>query len=200
MKRIGVDLDNTIIDYHGLFHALAVERGLINDTTPADKTAVRDAVRLLPDGETSWRRLQASAYGPEIGRAAIFPGALDFFRACAEKGIPACIISHKTQFATEGTDDLHQAALGFLELQKFFAPDTGITPEDVYFEPTRTAKAKRIAAMECAHFIDDLPEMLLDPDFPAATRSWLFAPDGANHPSLESLPDWHAALTLLEAS
>ena len=75
--RIGVDLDNTIICYDALFHALALERGWIAPARPARpvrKDAVRRAVRLLPDGDEKWQALQAEAYGPRLASAALFPG------------------------------------------------------------------------------------------------------------------------------
>jgi hypothetical protein len=44
---------------------------------------------------------------------------------------------------------------------------------------TRAAKIQRIRELRCDVFIDDLPELLLDPQFPAQTRRILFAPQGS---------------------
>ena len=52
--RIGIDFDNTLIDYDGVFVAAARERGLIGREIAGSKRAVRDAIRLLPDGELTW--------------------------------------------------------------------------------------------------------------------------------------------------
>jgi len=49
-------------------------------------------------------------------------------------------------------------------------------------EPERLpaeAKLARIAGQCCDMFIDDLPEVLASPRFPAATRGILFDPDGS---------------------
>ena len=45
--RIGVDFDNTIACYDGVFHAAALERGLIPASVATDKTSVRDYLRAL---------------------------------------------------------------------------------------------------------------------------------------------------------
>ena len=40
--RIGIDFDNTIVDYEGAFHAAAMERGLVTADLPKTKNSVRD--------------------------------------------------------------------------------------------------------------------------------------------------------------
>ncbi len=40
--RIGIDFDNTIACYDGVFHKAAIERGLIPDDLDSSKNAVRD--------------------------------------------------------------------------------------------------------------------------------------------------------------
>jgi len=74
-KRIGVDFDNTLIDYDEVFRALACERGLVDPGFRGGKDAVRRVIRGLPDGEEAWQRLQGTAYGTGIGRAGMFDGA-----------------------------------------------------------------------------------------------------------------------------
>jgi len=66
---VGVDLDNTIVCYDRLFHAGALRRGLIDETVPPQRLAVRKAVRESAGGEQAWQALQAEVYGDEIGRA-----------------------------------------------------------------------------------------------------------------------------------
>ncbi len=68
--RIGIDFDNTIVSYGASFVRAAVELGFLDAGTAAGKTAVRDALRALPDGEEKWRRLQRVVYGPAIDRDA----------------------------------------------------------------------------------------------------------------------------------
>jgi len=44
----------------------------------------------------------------------------------------------------------------------------------VIFERSRSDKIKRIADTECTHYIDDLEEVLKDPDFPPKVERILF--------------------------
>lgn len=183
-KIIGIDLDNTIVSYDGLFFDLAWEMGLISSSRQAHpiertKMAVRDAVRALPEGERHWQELQRQVYGPRMGDAVPFPGVQAFIRQCRAAGWTPCIVSHKTQYAGVGANqvDLRSAAWKWLELKGVVTADaTSIRPEHVYFEETRSAKLERIQALGCSLFIDDLVEVLCDPLFPTNTqRILLFA-------------------------
>ena len=58
----------------------------------------------------------------------------------------------------------------------FFAADGfGVAIENVFFESTRDEKLRRIAAAGCDIFIDDLEEVLADPNFPATVERILFS-------------------------
>ena len=54
--RIGLDFDNTLIRYDDVFATAARDRGLVNANFSGNKQEVRDAIRLLPDGEFAWQR------------------------------------------------------------------------------------------------------------------------------------------------
>lgn len=199
--RIGVDFDNTIAGYDRLFEALAAEAGLLPAGSVRGKTAVRDALRAQPEGETAWRRLQALAYGPRIAEAELLPGVEEFFRACRERGVRVRVVSHKTRLAAggDGQTDLRQCAREFLRRHGAFAPaGWGLNEADVFFEPTREAKAARIRELGCTHFVDDLPEVFQHPDFPPACQRLLFDPAGAaaeaHLPGARRFVDWRGVL------
>ncbi|NDC62910.1 MAG: aminoglycoside phosphotransferase family protein, partial [Planctomycetia bacterium] len=67
-----------------------------------------------------------------------------------------------------------------------------------FFEETKEAKLARIAAIGCTQFVDDLPELLVHPQFPAGVRRVLFDPHGRHglHPGIDLLASWHAAPAL----
>ena len=176
--RIGIDFDNTLIDYDRVFLAAARERGLVPRDFTGSKRAVRDAIRLLPDGELTWQRLQGHVYGAGIGGAVPFPGARDFLRRCAREGIDTFIVSHKTRFGhyDPAQVDLREAARGWMSAQGFLDAVPG---DRLYFEDDRERKLARIAALRCTHFIDDLEEVFADPRFPAGVYRILFAESGA---------------------
>jgi hypothetical protein len=177
--RIGLDFDNTIIGYSDVFVSAARERRLLGpDVRGASKQAVRDAIRLLPDGEITWQRLQGFVYGRGIREATMFAGVDRFLRRCRAEGHMMFIVSHKTEYGHYDPErvNLREAALGWMTAQGFFREDGyGLLRGNVYFESTRAEKLRRIALLGCTHFIDDLEEVLNDPDFPPAVARILFS-------------------------
>jgi hypothetical protein len=181
--RIGIDFDNTLIGYDDVFLEAARKRELLSSGFSGNKQAVRDAIRLLPDGEPAWQRLQGYVYGKGIGGAVMFEGVDDFLRRCRAAGHGVFVVSHKTEYGHHDPDrvNLREAALGWMEARGFFAPDRYAIPrENVFFELTRSQKLARIAALKCAYFIDDLEEVLTDPDFPPGVNRVLFAATGSS--------------------
>jgi hypothetical protein len=190
--RIGIDFDNTLIRYDEVFLAVARERKLLGSMFSGNKQAVRDAIRRLPDGEIAWQRLQGQVYGKGIAKAAMFEGVDAFLRHCRAARHQVFIVSHKTELGHADPDrvNLREAALGWMEAHGFFAPDIyGIARGNVFFEATRREKLRRIAALNCTYFIDDLEEVLTDPAFPAGVNRILFGAGDAS-PRLMTCSTW----------
>lgn len=181
---LGLDFDNTLISYDRLFHRLALEKSLVPAETPVNKNAVRDYLR-QQDKEDDWTRLQGEVYGSRILEAAPYPGMRQALEKLTARGVPMCIVSHKTRTPYLGEPwDLHAAARSWLAEQRFHAADGLGWPEDkVFFELTKEAKAQRVRALGCTHYVDDLPEIL--EMLPGTVRKILFAPDG-----VEAAGDW----------
>lgn len=177
--RIGIDFDNTIICYDDVFCHLAKALGFIETGWQGTKQQVRDTLRALPDGDTLWQRLQGKAYGEFIGRAQLFEGFKEFIATCnAKAGIELFIVSHKTEFGhfDEKRISLRHASREWLREQGFFNQHSPRIPEcNVFFETTREEKIERIKALQCTHFIDDLPEVLDSPLFPNNVKRFLFS-------------------------
>jgi hypothetical protein len=176
--HIGLDFDNTIIRYDDVFVAAAKERGLIPDGFEGSKQQVRDAIRLIEDGETSWQKLQGYVYGEGIGGASLFDGLGAFLRRAHANGDTVSIVSHKTEYGHYDPlrVNLRDAALGWMEAQGFFDPEGfGLSNENVHFGATREEKLAGIRASGVEVFIDDLEEVLDEPDFPAGVRKILFS-------------------------
>jgi hypothetical protein len=158
---------------------------LIDATSRGEKRAIRDCIRRLPDGELCWQRLQGHVYGRGIIQAKMFEGVDSFLRRCRRQGWPVVIVSHKTEFAHHDPTrvNLRHAALDWMAAHGFFDADSyGLSAQSVYFEGTRSAKLARISAIGCTHFIDDLPEVLADPAFPADVTRILFSAGEACDP------------------
>ncbi len=190
---LGVDFDNTIVCYDGIFHRVALERGFIPPDLPKDKTTVRDYLRQI-GREPDWTEMQGYVYGPRLIDAQAYPGVLEFFKAAVQQGIEVRIISHKTKHPFLGEPhDLHAAAWGWLEANGFFdSARIGIRRDQVFLELTKQSKHQRIGTLGCTHFIDDLPEFLLDPGFPAGVERIHFDPCNTAKPEngLRSAQSW----------
>ena len=76
---VGIDFDNTLVDYGDVMHRAAVRFGFIGKDAPRDKRNIRDKVRRLPDGEMKWRKLQAFVYAEAMDEARLMEGVRDFF-------------------------------------------------------------------------------------------------------------------------
>jgi hypothetical protein len=177
--RIGIDFDNTIVCYDGLFHCIALERSLIDETVPVSKQAIRDYLRRC-GLETEWTKLQGLVYGARINEAEAYPGVIDFISKFLQAGAEISIISHKTKTPYAGPPyDLHATATDWLSRYKIGVAGVfeAIT---IDFELTREDKLQKIRKRNCSIFVDDLPEFLNEPAFPIQTQKILFDPNDIN--------------------
>ena len=173
---IGVDFDNTIVNYDGIFHRIALERNLIPLSVPTSKKAVRDFLRSTGN-EAAWTELQGYVYGERMSEADAFVGVKDFFARSREKGHTLFIISHKTRYPFAGPRyDLHAAAKSWLDQNSFFSAPISLPEGSAFFELELADKLRRIETCACDVFIDDLPELFREPLFPRATEKILFDP------------------------
>lgn len=176
-KRIGIDLDNTLISYEDVFRAYARERGLVDADFRGGKDEVRDKIRVADDGELAWQKLQGAVYGRGVADAVLFAGADQFLLKARAQGREIVIVSHKTVFGHHDPDkvNLREAALAWMRGQGFFnAERFGLSPENVWFAPTRSEKIAKIRELSVDCFVDDLPEVLEHRDFPSEVTGILF--------------------------
>ena len=175
MTLLGLDFDNTLVRYDKLFHQVALEKSLIEESLPADKTAIRDYLRNQGQDE-QFTLLQGEVYGLRILEAEPAEGMLNALAKLHQRGIPMLLVSHKTRTPYKGPAyDLHQAAWNWLEKYEFFSPN-GLNwkRKQVFFEDSKHAKVARIKEEGCTHYIDDLPEIL--EMLPAEINKILYAP------------------------
>src|SRR5437868_113168 len=175
----GVDFDNTIVTYDEVLAKIVRERGLLGCDAPVTKRAIRDRIRLLPEGEIQWQRCQALLYGPRIHEAKPNDGVSRFFHLCRDHGLRVYVVSHKTEYSrydTTGTN-LRDAALKWMTANRFFENDgLGLTRDKVFFAETRREKIEHLTRLHCTEFIDDLEETFLEENFPVNTRRILYEP------------------------
>ena len=193
-RVIGIDFDNTLVNYDVLFHRIALERGLISAGPAQSKREIRDAIRRLPEGDILWQKLQAVAYGPRIGEAIPSEGFADFLRACRHAAATVYVVSHKTERAgfDESGINLRQAALQWMADNSLLG-GAGLDRDAVHFSPTRAEKIDLIRRLGCTHFIDDLVETFLEPGFPGGVVKILYAPLPSDVPAeVKVARSWNA--------
>jgi hypothetical protein len=189
--KIGLDLDNTVICYDQAFLRVGQEEGLLPASFQGNKVAVKNALLAeRPDGYL-WEALQGMVYGRRIDAATLFEGVGDFLDLCRQRDASVAIVSHKTERAHHDPHltDLRLAALRWMEARQFFdLPGLGLERGNVFFEGSRDDKVRRIRALGCQLFIDDLTEVLAHGDMPQGCRKILFGRDP--HCAFEQYPSW----------
>lgn len=179
MAHIGLDLDNTIIDYDAAFPQVGETVGILpSGHGLTSKAAVKAHLLARDGGMEAWMRLQGQVYGRHIDVATPFEGAAEFISDMLGRGHRISIISHKTRFGhfDESRTCLWDAARAWLrEHDLLTSRPQGLREGDVIFRETREEKLRQIADRSCDIFVDDLLAVLLHADFPDDTRRVWFA-------------------------
>ena len=183
---IGIDLDNTIIDYRNAFWATGLSMGIftesdknsfsIKDKRLPNKNEIKNRLIYEKNDNYKWESLQGQVYGRYIQNAAIYPGVANFILHCKRRGVKVNILSHKTEFGhhDKSQTPLRKAALNFLKQNELLSGDYGIQEKDIFFFDTRHKKVNKIKELNCTYFIDDLPEVFREESFPENTTEILF--------------------------
>jgi hypothetical protein len=203
--NIGIDLDNTLVDYEAAFRAAAETLHIALLPDVQSKTQIRDYVRSTPDGERTWQRLQGLAYGRCVqAHAKLYPGVKRFLWRCRQKGHRVSIISHKTEFGHGDLEKvpLREVASEFLRAQGLVERDACFVSEVVY-ESSYDEKIAAIRQHRFDWFIDDLAEVVRDLERDETLRVVRFEPGAPSRPGdsaesgAPSLSDWQQIDTLI---
>ena len=190
--RIGLDLDNTLICYDQAFLRVGKEEGILPASFEGNKVAVKRALLAERSDGYLWEALQGLVYGRRIDAAMLFDGVAEFIEMCRQRADAVAIVSHKTELAHHDPllTDLRAAALQWMESNRFFdVSGLGLERRNVYFEGTREDKVRRIRALECDLFVDDLADVLAHAEMPATCRKILFGSDPQSE--FEQYASWH---------
>lgn len=181
---IGIDIDNTIIDYKNAFLSnldkLDISSSKLNklkkldnlDTKYKLKKKIHDII-----GEKNWQKLQGLTYGKGINSASIFNEFINFLLVSKNRNIQIYFISHKTMFAhgdKNKTIKLRDEVLKFLKKKYIINRYTSIKKQNIFFFSSKEEKISCIKKLKCDYFIDDLKEILIDKNFPNQTKKILF--------------------------
>jgi hypothetical protein len=176
LLAIGIDFDNTIINYDSVFFQLALEHKYIPpDSKQLSKQKIRKIILDENDGlDLKWQHLQSLAYGSEIFRASPFEGLKKFVENGIERGHVYYIVSHKSSHSHyDPSVDLRSYAREWMEQQGFFSEGL-FKKENVFFCQTLDDKVEKISALKLDMFVDDLEKVFDHTCFPETTVPFLF--------------------------
>lgn len=175
-RLIGLDFDNTIVCYDQAIERLAEQLLVLPPDIPRTKLGLRDYLR-REGRESEWTVFQGTLYGPGMCHAQAFSGAIETLQRLKTEGHRLVIVSHRSRHPYAGPcHDLHAAARQWVSAR--LQPAGLFTDDAVHFLETRQEKIATIVRLGCDLFLDDLPEVLSAPDFPARKAGVLFDPTG----------------------
>lgn len=183
---VGIDIDNTLIDYTGVFYQVGRELNWLPELPESDSNGhsqtSKNAVKNYLHAEQAfdrWTELQGIVYGKQLSKAKLYEGALPCIQWLLEQGIRVEIISHKTRYPYIGEQvDLHQTALAFLSDQGLLGDGSNqVKFSQVHFLEEKNHKVARIAKANCDVFVDDLLEIFAFDSFPNSCKALWFAPE-----------------------
>ena len=174
--KIGIDFDNTLVDYRKAFRNVAVSSGIVDEHFSGGKKQIAELLQHIGK-ERAWWALQADVYGRKIFEAKPFDGSAAALAKIAQEGHTLQIVSHKTRYPYSGEElDLRNAAQDWMN---HWGISKTIPMSQVHFEDTLDEKIEKIEHLGLDLFVDDLPKVFSHKTFPAFTRRLLFDPDSA---------------------
>ena len=175
--NIGIDFDNTIVDYSDSIYELALQHRLIEKETSKSKISVKDHIQKF-HGNDKWTWLQGQAYGKSILNAKPYKDSVKTLAKFISNNHNIFIISHKTKYPFIGEKtNLHEAARNWSNRYLRVEGRQIIHSQNLYFNETLDLKIQKICEMKLDVFVDDLPQILNHPKFPKGVRKILFNPN-----------------------
>lgn len=172
---VGIDFDNTIINYDVLFIQAATSHGWLENYSLTKQEVKQGLINKYGD-DSKWQILQAEIYGKHITQATLYANCYEFIQLVIQSGATVYIVSHKTEFSNfDGKTKLIEPAIQWLKKKKIVGFQGLIPIKQLSFHATRDEKIKKIRQLNCDIFIDDLAEVLRDKQFPDKTFGILFS-------------------------
>jgi len=159
--KIGVDLDNTIINYDASIGLAVKSFGIEMGAFPATKRETKQMLVYL-QGPNAWTEFQGYLYGQYLysGNIRAFDGCLSCLKNLVELGFEIEVVSHKTIHPVLGPKyQLRDIAKAWLTAHGFFNCDRGPV-KNINFCSSQHSKIKYINKSSFDFFIDDLAEVI----------------------------------------
>mgnify|MGYP006080570851 CR=1 FL=1 len=188
-KKIGIDLDNTIINYSIPINFFSKKILKKNKTS---KKKIKEYL-IKNFGEHKWTEAQEEIYGNLILKAKLFNYCKHCLKFLFEQRFDIYIISHKTrksQFSSKY--DLRKIARIWIKKNL----NGLIKKKNIYFCDTINEKIRLINKNKFNYFIDDLPKILLHKKIEKKSIKILFSNE--QNKKLKSINNWKKILLYLK--
>ena len=158
--KLGIDFDNTIINYSKIFKKVGVNHNLLTKSIKSGKNIIKNFF-IHRNLESKWTELQGIVYGKEIYNADAYKNCKKILIKLNKNKIKKYIVSHKTLYPYIGEKiNLHKSASNWLRNNSFFEKEINFKKNEIFFKKTIKAKIEKIISLRCTHFIDDLKHVL----------------------------------------
>jgi hypothetical protein len=172
--RIGLDFDNTIVNYDRVFHFLAKKKYKLSSLHNTKKEIRKKIINLK--GERSWMAMQGQAYGKHMYKAEMSLGFKNFLHRAIINDSKIFIISHKTEFGhfDKSKTNLRKKSYEWIAKNINKNEKIKINKKNIFFLSSISSKINKIKELKLNYFIDDLELILNDKDFPKSTTKILY--------------------------
>jgi hypothetical protein len=162
--KIGIDFDNTIVNYDSSFHQEAIKRKIFTKSQREKNSKNLLKNRLISrKKDEEWTTIQGIVYGKKMFKAKPYKDSVKFINKYSnKKNFKLFIVSHKTLHPIIGEKiNLHKISKDWIIKKKIFKnKKIEWINKHVFFLQTKEEKIKKIIELKCDYFIDDLEEIL----------------------------------------
>lgn len=165
--KIGIDLDNTIIDYQNSFEKYLEEKKIYF------KKINKKKIKLITNNNSkikNWTEAQEEIYGHYITYAKPYKNFNEFEKFALRNEIKLYIISHKTKYS-----QFSKKYNLRLESDKWLKKNINKGKYKIFYVNTINEKVRKIAKIKPNYFIDDLIEIFDNENFPKKVKKILFS-------------------------
>ena len=156
--KIGIDIDNTIINYDDSFFREAKKIVGLENMTGGSKSEIKLAVENAV-GESGWTEMQGNVYAKAPLGLKIFKGFDQFLTNAVRLGSHIFYISHKTKFPILGPRiELRAPIYDFMKKKHLLHPH--IKGATIQFHDSQDEKIQAVKSLNLDFFIDDLVEIV----------------------------------------
>lgn len=181
MKKIGFDLDNTIINYAATVRKYCVIKGI-----PVQNSidSLRHILKKSENDQGFWIEAQSWIYGPGIESAQLANNFVKLCQKLKEMDYEIKVFSHKTEFGPKefGSQPFRNFANTWLQnsdAHQYLSPKQNVS----YFN-SLNEKVAAINKYSPNYYIDDLLKVFAHPDYNRTIKSFIY---GRHHKEFDWL-------------